>query len=101
MAEKRKRMTVSLPPELYDKVVETAKKEHRTQSEMVREAVRKYSVRQPVDLEQIAREAEEERKRLGLPPPRMWTDEEIRDFTIENEPNEEIRAEMLREMGIE
>lgn len=35
-------MTVSLPPELFKKAVRIAKKEIRSQSELVREALRDY-----------------------------------------------------------
>ena len=35
-------MTISLPPSLYSEAIERAKKEGRTQSELVRESLRKY-----------------------------------------------------------
>ena len=37
-----KTLTVTLPPEMLDKAERLAKKEHRTMSELVREALRQY-----------------------------------------------------------
>ncbi len=38
----RQTMTVSLPPEMVEKVDEVRKEEHRTRSELVRQALRTY-----------------------------------------------------------
>ena len=38
-------LTVSLPPELYRKAMQVAKKELRTKSELVREALREFIAR--------------------------------------------------------
>jgi Arc/MetJ-type ribon-helix-helix transcriptional regulator len=38
-------MTVSLPPELYDLAMKVARKEFRSKSELVREALRSYIVK--------------------------------------------------------
>jgi metal-responsive CopG/Arc/MetJ family transcriptional regulator len=38
----RKTMTISLPPEMIDQVEQVRKAEHRTRSELVREALRTY-----------------------------------------------------------
>lgn len=38
-----KRLTISLPEEVYDEVGALARREHRSVSEFVREAIRKYS----------------------------------------------------------
>lgn len=35
-------LPISLPPEMLDNVTQLAKKEHRTKSELVREALRRY-----------------------------------------------------------
>ncbi|HEX6513002.1 MAG TPA: ribbon-helix-helix domain-containing protein [Chloroflexota bacterium] len=37
-------VTISLPPELAEQVDEIARSEHRTRSELLREAVRQYAV---------------------------------------------------------
>jgi len=44
MATKRisKLMTVSLPPSLYEQAIKTAKEEGRTNSELIRECLRRY-----------------------------------------------------------
>ena len=46
-----RQMTVSLPPELYKKAMEYAKKEIRSKSELVREALRVYIARKERVLE--------------------------------------------------
>jgi hypothetical protein len=38
-----KRITISLPQEIYDEVEELAQREHRSMSELVREAIRLYA----------------------------------------------------------
>lgn len=99
MARKSKTLTISMPPELYDEVIRLADREHRTQSELIREAVRHYSARYS-DLRRILREASDIRNRLGLPPARAWSDEEVAEFLLENELDDEVRARILRELGI-
>lgn len=42
MSRTAKLVTVSLPPELYDRARRAAKEEGRTQSELYREALRRY-----------------------------------------------------------
>ena len=44
-------MTVSLPPQLYKRAMAVARKEIRSKSEMVREALREYIVRRESFLE--------------------------------------------------
>jgi CopG family transcriptional regulator/antitoxin EndoAI len=44
MARKSSVLSISLPPDLASNLDSTAKKEHRTRSELVREAVRQYVV---------------------------------------------------------
>lgn len=39
-----KRLTISLPQEVYDEVGELAKRQHRSLSELVREAIRRYTM---------------------------------------------------------
>ena len=54
-------MTVSLPPELYKKAMELAKKDIRSKSELVREALREYISRKERVIElrkQIAKSLE-------------------------------------------
>ncbi|HRU32539.1 MAG TPA: ribbon-helix-helix domain-containing protein [bacterium] len=35
-------ITLSIPPEMYEKIRELMKKENRTRSELIREAIRRY-----------------------------------------------------------
>jgi len=40
--QKRRILNISVPPELYEMIEETAQDEHRTKSELIREAFRHY-----------------------------------------------------------
>ncbi len=40
--QKRRILNISVPPELYKAIEETARDEHRTKSELIREAFRHY-----------------------------------------------------------
>lgn len=40
-------ISITLPPDLLDKVQEVARREHRTMSELFREALRRYMTQEP------------------------------------------------------
>ena len=58
-------MTVSLPPELYKKAMEFARKEIRSKSELVREALREYISRKERVLE-IRRQLAKNLEKKGI-----------------------------------
>ena len=69
----RKLMTISVPPQLLKKAERLAAKEHRTKSELVREALRLYidtsEVRRRATREQLAAPIDRVQERTrGVPP---------------------------------
>ena len=49
MARTTKTITLSLPPEMVDKIEELMKEEGRTRSELLREALRRYAEEQEME----------------------------------------------------
>ncbi len=72
MARVTKTVTVSLPPEMVDKIEELMKEEGRTRSELLREALRRYAEEQ--EWKKIYRYAELKAREKGL------TEDQIEDM---------------------
>jgi len=84
MATKRisKLMTVSLPPSLYEQAIKTANKEGRTNSELIRECLRRYV--SDKNWRKLLRYGRRKALQTGLKP------EDIEDIV------DEIRSRLLR-----
>jgi len=64
MARTTKTITLSLPPEVVDKIEELMKEEGRTRSELLREALRRYAEEQ--EMEKIYRYGEIKARERGI-----------------------------------
>lgn len=60
-----KNISITLPPELYAKAQALAGKEHRTMSELFREALRKYMERD-LEWQAILKETRAKGRKLGI-----------------------------------
>jgi CopG family transcriptional regulator/antitoxin EndoAI len=72
MARVTKTITLSLPPEMVDKIEELMKEEGRTRSELLREALRRYSEEQ--EWKKIYRYGEMKAREKGI------TEDQIEDI---------------------
>jgi CopG family transcriptional regulator/antitoxin EndoAI len=72
MARTTKTITLSLPPEMVDKIEELMKEEGRTRSELLREAVRRYAEEQ--EMKKIYRYGEIKTRERGI------TEDQIEDI---------------------
>jgi len=72
MARVTKTITVSLPPEMVDKIEELMKEEGRTRSELLREAFRRYAEEQ--EWKKIYRYGEMKAREKGI------TEDQIEDI---------------------
>lgn len=64
MARTTKTITLSLPPEMADKIEELTKEEGRTRSELLREALRRYAEEQ--EMKKIYRYGEIKARERGI-----------------------------------
>jgi CopG family transcriptional regulator/antitoxin EndoAI len=64
MARTTKTITLSLPPEMVDKIEELMKEEGRTRSELLREALRRYAEEQ--EMRKVYRYGEIKARRRGI-----------------------------------
>ena len=72
MARTTKTITLSLPPEMADKIEELTKEEGRTRSELLREALRRYAEEQ--EWKKIYRYGEMKAREKGI------TEDQIEDI---------------------
>jgi len=72
MARTTKTITLSLPPEMVDKIEELMKEEGRTRSELLREALRRYAEEQ--EMKKIHRYGEIKAREKGI------TEDQIEDI---------------------
>ena len=72
MARTTKTITLSLPPEMADKIEELMKEEGRTRSELLREALRRYAEEQ--EMKKIYRYGEIKARQRGI------TEDQIEDI---------------------
>jgi len=72
MARTTKTITLSLPPEMADKIEELTKEEGRTRSELLREALRRYAEEQ--EMKKIYRYGEIKTRQRGI------TEDQIEDI---------------------
>jgi CopG family transcriptional regulator/antitoxin EndoAI len=72
MARVTKTITLSLPPEMVDKIEELMKEEGRTRSELLREALRRYAEEQ--EWKKIYRYGETKARQKGI------TEDQIEDI---------------------
>ena len=72
MARVTKTITLSLPPEMADKIEELMKEEGRTRSELLREALRRYAEEQ--EWKKIYRYGEMKARKKGI------TEDQIEDI---------------------
>jgi CopG family transcriptional regulator/antitoxin EndoAI len=72
MARTTKTITLSLPPEMADKIEELTKEEGRTRSELLREALRRYAEEQ--EMKKIYRYGEIKARQRGI------TEDQIEDI---------------------
>jgi CopG family transcriptional regulator/antitoxin EndoAI len=72
MARTTKTITLSLPPEMVDKIEELTKEEGRTRSELLREALRRYAEEQ--EMKKIYRYGEIKARQRGI------TEDQIEDM---------------------
>jgi CopG family transcriptional regulator/antitoxin EndoAI len=72
MARVTKTITLSLPPEMVDKIEELMKEEGRTRSELLREALRRYAEEQ--EWKKIYRYGETKARQRGI------TEDQIEDI---------------------
>jgi CopG family transcriptional regulator / antitoxin EndoAI len=72
MARVTKTITLSLPPEMVDKIEELMKEEGRTRSELLREALQRYAEEQ--EWKKIYRYGEKKAKEKGI------TEDQIEDI---------------------
>ena len=72
MARTTKTITLSLPPEMVDKIEELMKEEGRTRSELLREAIRRYAEEQ--EMKKIYRYGEIKTRERGI------TEDQIEDI---------------------
>jgi CopG family transcriptional regulator/antitoxin EndoAI len=72
MARTTKTVTLSLPPEMVDKIEELMKEEGRTRSELLREALRRYAEEQ--EMKKIYRYGEIKTRERGI------TEDQIEDI---------------------
>ena len=72
MVRTTKTITLSLPPEMVDKIEELMKEEGRTRSELLREAIRRYAEEQ--EMKKIYRYGEIKARERGI------TEDQIEDI---------------------
>ena len=75
MARTTKTISLSLPPEMAEKIKELMRKEGRTRSELIREALRKYIERQ--EWQEILRYGRMKAKEMGI------TEDQVEDIVDE------------------
>ena len=75
MGRTTKTISLSLPPEMAEKIKELMKKEGRTRSELIREALRRYIERQ--EWREILRYGRMKAKKMGI------TEDQVEDIVDE------------------